>query len=472
MIVLLQSVVLLGVLLGVLGLGPAMIVAKSRVWALALAPIVGALVCAVAVNISLLLRTSMVPWLVVLGALGWAATWWRWRSGALALGPAEPGPRVLLTAAVVAILPPLLVDLPPTTQDARAIWWLHAGWFYAGGQLAHDAMTNPAYVYTHPAYPPLVPAVIAGVWHLHAAYDALLALRITQAFTAAAIASLAYFVARVLRVQGRVAIGVAVAVVLVAWGSQAVVGLTGLVDLTWAVMMVTGVVLLLAGDLDRPTIITGTLFVAAAALTKTEGQVTAVLVLPFVLIRARGAWRRAVPLAIAVFSALVAWSLVIRPDRSDRGDWGALWGALSPDSEVHQRLVATIPRVASDLGLLVLVCVGCVLAVVLLGRVAGTPVRQPGLLAMLLLPAAYTAFLVLTFAVRGEEIDFLLEYTAYRTVIFVRLLVLVDVVLAVVAGARVVGMLGGPPTPTVERRDDIGSEIVIGGATDHRSPDG
>jgi hypothetical protein len=106
---------------------------------------------------------------------------------------------------------------------------------------------------------------------------------------------------------------------------------------------------------------------------------------------------------------------------------------------VNERLGSSVSRLVSELGPLTFVGAALVVAIALLARWAGRSVRQPGLVTLLVVAAGYTAFTALLFSVRPEDIDFLLSTAAYRTTIFVRLVVVVDVVLALVAGARALG---------------------------------
>ena len=115
----------------------------------------------------------------------------------------------LTVAALVALLPVALVDLPATVSDARSIWWLHAAWFRAGGRLAAQAMEAPAYGGSLPSHPPLVPSVIAAVWHVDGAYDRAVAIRVSEVITAYAAAALGFFTAQVLRLTGGIAVLVA-----------------------------------------------------------------------------------------------------------------------------------------------------------------------------------------------------------------------------------------------------------------------
>lgn len=436
MIDLLATLVAFGIFVAVAGGGCGAAVARGdRSWALATAPAAAALVAGVAVALSVLTRAPLLPWLVLVALAGGVAAW---RVRATATGdPSPPGATgALVGAAAVALLPLLLVDHPATGTDARSIWWLHAAWFRAGGDAAREAMDNPAYAFSHPSYPPVVPGVIAAVWHGVGAYDREVALRVGQLLTAAGAAALGFFTARVLRLRAAPLVLTAMGVTWLGWSAKLEVGLQGLYDLTWALFLVTAAVLLLAGDGDRRTVVTGALFAAAGALTKTEAQVAALLLVLLVGVRHRRDLRRAAPAAVAVLSGLALWAAVIRPNERERGDWSKLSELLTAGSEPRDRLLRSLEAFRDELGLLVAAGVVIVLLVVVLARRGRVPLRQPGLVALLALAAGSLAFTVVTFTVRPEELDFLLSVTAYRTAVFLRLVVVVDVVLALVAGWR------------------------------------
>lgn len=423
-------------LLAVVGLAPARVVARSRPWAVALTPVTGALGCAAAASLCVLTRTSMVPWLVALTVAGWIALGVARRHTVLANEPDTGAAVVLLAAAVVALVPVVMVDLPATVSDARSIWWLHAAWFRAGGSLAADAMHDPAYGGSLPAHPPLVPSVVAAVWHLDGAYDREVALRVSQLLTACAAAALGFVTARVLRLTGAGGALVAAGVTWLAWSAKVSVGLDGLLDLTWALLLAAGAVLWLAGDTGRRTIAAGALFVAAAMLTKSEGQVGALLLAPLATVRLRSAWPRAAIVVGTVVAAAAMWRLVITPSRYDTGDLSRLPELVQPGSAGWERMTTALGDFAGQLGPLGWLGVALVVAVVALGRDPSARVRQPGLLAILVLAAGVALANAAVFALRPEEMDALLHGASYRTIIVVRLLVLVDVVLALVAAER------------------------------------
>ena len=416
--------------------------ARAAASSLALAPAVAGVACSVAVAASLLTRTSMVPWLSLLTVIGWIwllVTWRRSVEPSASPTPDDvPGPMALAAAALVAVVPVLLVDLPAVESDARWIWWFHAAWFRAGGEVARDGMADRAFAPSRPGYPPLAPGTTAAVWHLGTAYNREVALRVFQLLTASAVAACGYYVAAVLRLERRWVVAAAGLVAALCWGANAQVGLRGFVDLTWAAWLVPAAVLLLAGPLDRRPVTVAAVLAMAAALTKYEGQAAALLLMGLVFLRAGREWRRVAPAGAAVVAAIVGWQVVTivgDAPADERGGWTTLSDVLGGESAAFDNLVDALSLLAGDLGPLVGLGVAAVLAMVLIGRLGGTPLRQPGLLSLLVLAAGYLLFLALTLT------DF--EFAAYRTVIFVRILVLVDVVLAAVASARALGALPG-----------------------------
>ncbi len=378
----------------------------------------------------------MAPWMVALALCGWVALGATWRQGRLANHADDGQVRVLLVAGLVALLPVILVDLPATVSDARSIWWLHAAWFRAGGRLAGEAMDNRAYGGSLPAHPPLVPSVIAGVWHLDGAYDRELALRVSQLVAAYAAAALGFVTTRALRLTGGSAMLIAAAVTWLAWSAKPSVGLNGLLDLTWALFLTAGAVLWLAADTDRRTLAGGALFVAAAALTKSEGQVAALILTALATFRLRRDLRRAAIVIVPVLGAMGLWRMVKAPTKFDTGDLSLAPDLLRPGSDTWERMTASLDAFVGHLGPLGWTGVAVVVAVVALGRNPSTPVRQPGLLATLLLAGGLMLVNAAVYALRPEDMETLLQSAAYRSIIGTRLLILVDVVLALVATWR------------------------------------
>jgi len=427
-------------LLTLLGLAPALIVGRSRAWTAALTPVAGALVGALGATLSVLTGTSMVPWLVASAVVGWAGLLARRHHRLLdRLGPppAVSAEGVTLTvAALVALLPVALVDLPATVSDARSIWWLHAAWFRAGGRLAAQAMEAPAYGGSLPSHPPLVPSVIAAVWHVDGAYDRAVAIRVSEVITAYAAAALGFFTAQVLRLTGGIAVLVAGAATWLAWSAKVSVGLNGLVDLTWALLFVTGALLWLVADTGRRTLTAGALFIAAAVLTKSEGQVAGLLVAVLATVRLRATWRRAVVVWAGVLAPIALWRTVVTPTRFDTGDLSLLPEVLQPGTLTWTRFTTALDTLASHLGPLVGLGAVVVLAAAWLLRGRDTPVSPRSLLTLLGLAGALTVVNAAIYAIRPEEMDVLVQSAAYRSVVVTRLLVTIAVVLATVSVHR------------------------------------
>lgn len=455
MTTLLSTVVLLAALVALTGLGPSLAVAPTRTTALALAPAMTGIACSLAVAASVLTGTPLVPWLILAAVLGWATAWHR-RVTRPAV--ADPGTErwTLVTAWLVALVPLALIAYPATGGDARANFWLHASWFLAGGDAARTAMENPAYAYTHPAYPPLVPGLIASVWRMSGGHDREVALRVGQLVTAYGVATLAFFTVHTLDLRRRHALLAAGGLAWLAWSAKVEVGVQGLLDLTWALLLAAAAVLVLVGGPERRRAIAmGSVLAAAGAFTKTEAQVAALALTLAAFARFPRQWRALLPLPAAVVGAIGAWALVIRPSQDDRGDWSKLPDLLHAGSEVSERFGDSVSRFLGDMGPLVAAGVAVVVLALVIARWAGVPLRQRGTLTLLALGLMFSCFTVVTFAVRPEEIDFLLSVTAYRTAIFVRLLVAVDVALVVIAGARALGLaVSDDRTPDDPAPDD------------------
>ena len=429
---------------------------RSRSWAVAITPASTGVAVAAVVAVSVLTRTSMVPWLLLIAALGWAGLLRRRQKGGLSAEADVSEVGVVIVAVLVAVLPVLLVDIPATENDARYLWWFHAAWFRGGGAVARAAIGDTRFTVSHPRYPPLVPGVIAAVWHLGRAYDRETALRITQLLTAAGVATTAFFASTTFRLGRRGSMVAAALVAVICWGAGPTLGLNGTVDLTWAVFFAPTTLLLLAGPTDRRTVRVAALLAAAAGLVKLEAQVASMLLVAFTFARAGRAWRQALPVAVAVFAAIATWSLVpaiAHAPTERRAGLFDLLDVFKIGSDMNSRLMTSLSDLAGLLGPLIgLSALGIVL-VVAASRFSGTPLRQPGLLSLLGLSAAYLFVIGLIFAGGDEEIHRYLSEAAYRTVVVVRILVLLDVVLAVVAASRALGVFPPPardqrPTPT------------------------
>lgn len=456
-----------GVVLLALALGwpTARLLGGSSNWAVVLAVPAAGIACSLAVSLSILTKTAMWPWLIVLGVSGWVLLLRSRSGGVMGVAPtAEPGTGPLLVALAVAFAPLVLVDIPPVESDARSAWWFHAELFRLGGSVASEGMAEPAFRFSRPAYPPLVPAVIAGVWHLGGNFDREVALRVSQAVVASGAALIAFTVVGTQHLVRRTGMVVAGLVAAMCWGMNAEVGLSGFVDLTWPPVFVSAAVLLLCGQDDRRTMLRAAVLVTAAALMKSEAQPAVVLLVVLAAFRLRRRWRRVLPVAGAAFAAIAAWTLVTvvtDAPTEERGDWSRVVDLARPGTESHSRLVDVASSSADQAGWLVLAGVVGVLAIIGVGRLARLPVDQPGAISMLVLAAGYAAFLAVSLAVSEEDLEGYFITGTYRYVIVVRLLVMVDLVIVWLAALRALGVIVPSPTEGPPGSRDAAAVSVV-----------
>ena len=453
------GVVLLAAALGWPG---ARLLGGSSTWGTVLAVPAAGVAGSLAVSLSILTKTALWPWLILLAMAGWALLL-RFRSGASVTAPAtsDPGTGPLVVALAVSVAPLLLVDIPAIESDARSAWWFHAELFRLGGSVASEGMAEPAFRFSRPAYPPLVPAVIASVWQLGGNLDRDVALRVSQALVASGAALTAFTVVATQGLVRRRGMVIAALVAAMCWGMNAEVGLSGFVDLTWPPVLVSAAVLLLCGQDDRRTMWRAAVLVAAAALMKSEAQPAVVLLIVLAGVRARGAWRRLLPVAGAAVAAIATWTVVTvvtDAPTEERGDWSRLVDLTRPGTEPHERLMEVLSSIVDQAGWLVLAGVVGVLAIIGVGRLARLPVDQPGAISMLVLAAGYAAFLAVSLAVSEEDLEGYFVTGTYRYVIVVRLLVMIDLVMVWLAALRALGVVA--PNPSEGRPGSQDTEVV------------
>lgn len=173
---------------------PALALTRSRWLSVPAASVVCVGLGGIAGVACVLLRISVIPCaLVLFGAANAAAIVVLRRSRRAAeqnpspiVGADSIGIAVFLLCAVV-----LMVSPPqPMAWDARSIWWFHAAWFQAGGDVVVEAMRNPIMTFGHPEYPNGVPAFIGTVWALFGGENLELAMQITAVLSAMAVALL------------------------------------------------------------------------------------------------------------------------------------------------------------------------------------------------------------------------------------------------------------------------------------------
>jgi hypothetical protein len=71
---------------------------------------------------------------------------------------------LLFSAIALGIVATILSRAPDGAWDAIAVWNMHARFFNAGGNGDWKALFDPLMEFTHPDYPPLIPACVARGW--------------------------------------------------------------------------------------------------------------------------------------------------------------------------------------------------------------------------------------------------------------------------------------------------------------------
>ena len=319
MSVLVAVVALVGV-----GLPLAFALTRDLAVAAVLAPLVTGVQCSVAAVAMVVVGGPFAVWVAGTTVVAWAIAVPLLRRGrrrrplpTLTLGD-------LAVMYVPLLLPALLVIRYPVNWDPRSIWWFHATWIDAGSGPFRDALGNPALVYSHPDYPPLAPATIAGAWTVTGGTGLWVAQVVSTVLTLSALAMLAYTVRHLVpTVRPMVARLVALGVALSLW-SLADYGVAGgYVDHLWSAALAAAVVLLFIGgtvvapggrsgdEAPGGELALAVVLMVVAAVTKNEGLVAVAMVAVLFTIRARHQLRRAAWVWVPV-AAGMAWSVIGR----------------------------------------------------------------------------------------------------------------------------------------------------------------
>jgi hypothetical protein len=340
----------------------------TRRWLLAglLAPLVAGVTAGLAVVGMLATEGSLRVWLVAALAAQWVLVAGRLRR------PRSPLPYSTWADVLCYVLPlglpALLVLAPPVQWDAHSIWWTHAAYFVQGGEFARQDMSAFAYHFSHPDYPPLASAAVAGAWSVLPGFNFGVAQVVSTVLNLSAIGTLAYAVRSV---TGRAPVALsrvaAVAVALAAWGTAPYAVAGGYSDQLWAAAVVGAAALLLLGDqpMARPGI--PVLLLTVAALSKNEALVPVLAVALLVTLRERRNLRPVWPVWPPVFVG-AGWMLFARAlgANSDVTTNTGVSGLLTGDKGVLDRFPPTFQSMWSAVDILVLTAA----AVALLGWAA------------------------------------------------------------------------------------------------------
>ena len=289
----------------------------TRVEQLALALVVGLAtfgsVATFAALVELAPTTGLLAATLGLAVLGWLAV--RTRRGRPARTASRPldvveGVLLLATVALCALQTVVLSLRPLRDWDAWAIWAPKAHALVVEGGASSDVLSCATCGWSHPDYPLFVPSLEALVLQSTGGFDA-------RAFDTELGVLLLAFGLALWALARRAAPGwLAALSALAIVSAVSVVGAlaTGYADVPLALLVALGVVSLALWlrSGEGALLLTAAIALAAAALTKNEGQLFAVLALGAALPIAPTAGRRVRPLLLAgagVAAVIIAWRL-------------------------------------------------------------------------------------------------------------------------------------------------------------------
>ena len=304
------------VFVAVIGAVPGIVLTRSLHIGLAVAPAVTLVTAAVGGTVATALSVSATRCILALAlvanltAIGYAALRWR-RGEKSGVSWSAAGFGVFTWYALPTIVVLAAFPAAPTEWDSRSIWWFHASWFYAGGATVRRGILEPLLSYSHPDYPPGVPAATATLWHVtQRGRDLWLAQSLTGVLTALAIAGLAtsLLVGR----RDPVKLGAVSALSLAAVGLAAGAAAHGYVDVLCAALLVASLVGFMSLSDQRLALLVGGVTLAAAAVTKNEGLVFGVLVVAVAVGFSAHKRLATAVTGLVALSPAVAWQLAVR----------------------------------------------------------------------------------------------------------------------------------------------------------------
>lgn len=279
--------------LGAPGLLPALAAAGRSPVLVFLAPLTGAGVAAVAAELELGVGGSLVTWYVAAAAVANVAvvTWWLARRRLPQRADPPCGWSVTTVAIVLAalVIPLTALRSPLIGWDANSIWLTHALMVSGGHHELVTGLKNPAYLFSNPDYPPLVPAAgalafaIFGLGDLHVATGTTVLLNACALGVAGTgIAAVGGSGRQLVRIG---AVAAAAAICLVGFAVSGQYGVDGYADLLWAAAAVGAVIWGLVLPRSRRTLAMAWICAAVATLTKNEGLTTGVVLLVLIAFR-------------------------------------------------------------------------------------------------------------------------------------------------------------------------------------------
>jgi hypothetical protein len=175
--------------------------------------------------------------------------------------------------------------------DANSIWLTHALMVSGGHHELLTGLKNPAYLFSNPDYPPLVPAAGALAFALFGRGDLHVATGTTVLLNGCALGVVGTGIAAV-GSSGRQltrigAVAAAGAVCLVGFAISGQYGVDGYADLLWAAAAAGAVIWGLVLPRSTQTLVIAWICAAVASMTKNEGLTTALALLVLIALRYR-----------------------------------------------------------------------------------------------------------------------------------------------------------------------------------------
>jgi hypothetical protein len=470
-----KALVVLAAGLGVPGVLPALLVARRWAPAVFLAPLIGAGLAAVAAVTELGLGGSLPVNYAVVAVIANLAViaWWRMarysvRSWA---GPSWGWP-VATVAIVLACLAIPLTALrsPMIGWDANTMWLTKALMAYGGHHELLAGLQNPAYQYSNPDYPPLLPATGALAFSLFGLGDLHLFVDVTALLNACALGVLGAGVAAAGstgRLPARVAAVISAgAICLVGFALSGWWGVVGYADLLWAAAAAAAVIWGLVLPKGTQALGIAWTCAAVASLTKNEGLTTALVIFALIALRYQlvtlpgrslRSWAERAALAGAPALPGLAWAGLVRV----LGIHDNFFLATTTESTAT-RVQATIAGMATHLAV-----APVALAVLLAGSWLLRRDREHALLAnpvwLWLSCLGSLTIIFATYVFGGDEIHWWLTNSVDRTTIFAQLLLYSDLAIWLVVAADTASARAGGQCVT-----EVPADLVESVAGRHR----
>ncbi len=288
-----STLLVLVVVLGGPGLLPALAVARRSPVLIFLAPLIGAGMAATAAGFELGLGGSLLRWYAVVAVIVNVGTvaWWV-IAGRFRRWPSPPWGWSIGTAVTLAgvlIYPLTVLRAQIMGRDANSIWLTHALMVFGGHHALLTGLQNPAYTFSNPDYPPLVPAAGALTLKFLGLGDLYHAAAMTVLLTACALGALGAGIAAVAdngrQLMRAIAVVGGAAICLVGFTVAGRAGIDGHVDLLWAGAAAAAVVWGLILPRSAQALLVAWICAAVASLSKNEGLTTALIVFVLIAIR-------------------------------------------------------------------------------------------------------------------------------------------------------------------------------------------